>query len=69
MYLWPFIANNQRNRIFGTTNGVAREYGEYLHRYKLEKYMCKVFAMIRVNVFSTCEERLLLIVHVYLAHL
>ena len=23
MYLWPFIANNQRNRTVGTTDGVA----------------------------------------------
>ena len=25
MYLWSFIANNQRNRNVGTSDGVARE--------------------------------------------
>ena len=43
MYLWPFTANNQRNRNVGTTDGVTREYGEYLHRNKLDKYMCTDF--------------------------
>ena len=43
MYLWTFIVNNQRNRNVGTTNGVAREYGWYLHWDKLDKYMCKDF--------------------------
>ena len=42
-YLWPKIVNNQRNRTVGTTDDVAREYSEYLHRDKLDKYMCKDF--------------------------
>ena len=50
MYLWPKIANNQRNRTICTTDGVAREYGEYLNRNKLDKYMCKGFTMMHVNV-------------------
>ena len=39
MYLWLDIANNQRNRHVGTTDSVVREYGEYLHRDHLDKYM------------------------------
>ena len=41
MYLWPKITNNQRDRAIGTTIGAARDYGEYLHQDKLDKYMCK----------------------------
>ena len=41
MYIWYFIANNQRNRNAGTTDGVSREYGEYLHRNNFYIYMCK----------------------------
>ena len=43
MYLWPFISKNQRNRNVGNTDGVVRECGEYFHRDKLDKYMCKYF--------------------------
>ena len=39
MYIWPFIANNQINRNVGTSNGVARKYGEYLHLDNLDTYM------------------------------
>ena len=49
IYLWLFIANNQQNRNVGTTDGVAQEYGEYLHRDKLDKYMCKDF------YYDACE--------------
>ena len=41
MYLWPKIANNQRNRTVGTTDGVAREYGDYVYRNELDTNMCK----------------------------
>ena len=43
MYLWPFIENNQQNRNISTTDGVAREYGEFFYRDKLDKHMCKGF--------------------------
>ena len=39
MYLWSFIANNQRNRTVGTTDGVAREFGELLYRNNMDKFM------------------------------
>ena len=42
-YLWNFIANNQRNRNVGTTDGVAREFGEILYRNNLDKHVCKYF--------------------------
>ena len=49
MYLWPFIENNQKK--FGTTDGVAREYGGCLHCDILDTYMCKKNVMMRyVNV-------------------
>ena len=43
MCLWPFISNNQKNRNVGTTDGVAREFGELLYRNNLYKYVCKDF--------------------------
>ena len=58
MYLWPFITNNQRNRNVGTSDGVAREYSEYLHRNILDTYMCKVFMMMNVIVLIVWKERL-----------
>ena len=43
MYLWPFISKNQRNRTVGTTDGVAREFGELLYRNNLDEFMCPDF--------------------------
>ena len=31
MYLWPKVANNQRNRNVSTNDGFAREFGELLY--------------------------------------
>ena len=41
VYLWPFIANNQRNSSFGTSDGVTQEFDKYLHCDHLDTYMCK----------------------------
>ena len=57
-YMWPFISNNQINSNVGTTNGAAREYGEYLHRDNLDTYMCKDFMMRYVNVLIVRKETL-----------
>ena len=43
MYLWLFIFKSQRNRSVGTHDVVAREYGDYVYRDKLDKYMHKDF--------------------------
>ena len=56
MYLWPFISNNQRNRNVGTTDGVARENGEYLHRDNLDTYISKDFMMKYLNVLIAQTE-------------
>ena len=31
-YIWPFLANNARNRTVGTTYGVARENSEQVYK-------------------------------------
>ena len=55
MYLWPFVANNQRNRTVGTNDGVEREYGDYRYRDILNKLMFTYY-YDEVCEFPQCME-------------